>query len=375
MERRIVVQTGRMNYYDELGVGCDCSTEELHRAYKTLARLMHPDGQVDEKLRAMAERQMTRLNEILATLTDADRRREYDQKLAAEERPVSEIVVLPRPVRPRFTRRPEMRAGWKRVVLKQRYLLLLLCGLLVACVGIWRYIEDELVLTESGPRTIPEAVAADTPAAPARPGPQGDERGSLRRVAPAHAASAARVEESTATPAGDGAENETAQRLEGAASAPSGAETAAAAIPDKMEAPASISGAVQTGAAGREPSFAGNWFYSPEFGEKADAGSYPAQYIEFILVEDNGNLVGNYRAKYRVPDKAILPEVLFHARGKPDGKKATRMSWSSKDGARGTVDLTLRSANLMRVVWWTSEFGSRAALASGEAWLIRQRER
>ena len=55
-----------MNYYEELGVSCDCSTEELHRAYKTLARLMHPDGQVDEKLRAMAERQMTRLNEILA---------------------------------------------------------------------------------------------------------------------------------------------------------------------------------------------------------------------------------------------------------------------------------------------------------------------
>jgi len=35
-------------------------------------------------------------------------------------------------------------------VLKQRYLLLLLCGLLVACVGVWRYIEDELMLTESG---------------------------------------------------------------------------------------------------------------------------------------------------------------------------------------------------------------------------------
>ena len=107
-----------------------------------------------------------------------------------------------------------------------------------------------------------------------------------------------------------------------------------------MEAPASITGAVQKGAAGREPSFAGNWFYSPEFGEKADAGSYPAQYIEFILVEDNGNLVGNYRAKYRVPDKAILPEVLFHAQGRPDGRKATRMSWSSKDGARGAVELT-----------------------------------
>jgi len=371
-----------MNYYEELGVSCDCSTEEVHRAYKTLARLMHPDSQVDEKLRAMAERQMTRLNEILATLTDAERRREYDQKLAAEERPVSDIAVFPRPVRSRFTRRPVTRAGWKRVVLKQRYLLLLLGGLLVMCVGVWHYIADELVVTESSPRTLPEAVLGATPPVQERTGPQGDERGSGRRAAQAHAPTTARVEEGTGAPGGDGAESDTAKRSDGAASAPWGAERAAAATPGPTEAPGSISRIVQTEssserkeAASREASFSGNWFYSPEFGKKADAGSYPAQYIEFILVEDSGSIAGNYRAEYRVHDKAIHPEVLFHAQGKVDGGRAARMSWSSKDGAKGEVDLTLRSPNLMRVVWWTSEFGSRTTLASGEAWLIRQRER
>jgi hypothetical protein len=364
-----------MNYYDELGVSCDCSTEELHRAYKTLARLMHPDSQVDEKLRAMAERQMTRLNEILATLSDAERRREYDQKLVAEKRPASDIVVFPRPVRPEFTRRPGMRADWKRVVLKQRYLLLILCGLVVLSVAVWHEIGDELALTENAPRTLPEAVAAATPPAPApaRPGPQDDQRSSGRRLAQAHAPSIRRVEEGAGAAGDEGAERETADSSAAATATPAGAERAAAAIPGATE--ALVGRAGQTEAAGREPSFSGNWFYSPEYGEKAGAGAYLAQYIEFILVEDGGNIVGNYRAEYKVPDKAILSEVLFHAQGKSDGGQSARMSWSSRDGAKGELELTLRSANLMRVVWWTSEFGSRAALASGEAWLIRQRER
>src|ERR1035441_10532847 len=97
--------------------------------------------------------------------------------------------------------------------------------------------------------------------------------------------------------------------------------------------------------------------------------------MEFRRVLFRSNILGNYRAEYKVPDKAIHPEVVFHAQGKADGGKAARMSWSSKDGAKGEVELTLRSPNLMRGVWWTSEFRRRTALASGEAWLIRQRER
>ncbi len=114
MECRIGVPAGRMNYYDELGVSRDASIEEVHRAYKTLARLIHPDGQLDEKLRAMAERQMRRLNEVLATLTDAEKRREYDQRLATEERMAGERAVVPGPARSRFGRAKAPVTGWKR---------------------------------------------------------------------------------------------------------------------------------------------------------------------------------------------------------------------------------------------------------------------
>jgi len=64
-----------------------------------------------------------------------------------------------------------------------------------------------------------------------------------------------------------------------------------------------------------EVSFAGNWFYAPETAGKADPNLYPATYVEFILAEEDGSLVGNYRAKYRIPDQAISPEVQFSRAG------------------------------------------------------------
>ncbi len=57
------------------------SVDEVRRAYRNLARLLHPDQQPDETLRRLAGLQMTRLNAILETLTDATLRREYDQGL------------------------------------------------------------------------------------------------------------------------------------------------------------------------------------------------------------------------------------------------------------------------------------------------------
>lgn len=160
---------------------------------------------------------------------------------------------------------------------------------------------------------------------------------------------------------------------EPAAAAPMEAQREGSPSPGTTEAPAARAG--QREARGAEPAFAGNWFYSPEFGGKAGAGAYPAQYIEFFLAEEQGIVAGNYRAQYKVADKAVPPQVIFHSQGKSDDGKLARMSWASKDGAKGEAELTLQSPNLMRVVWWTTEFGSRAALASGEAWLVRQRER
>jgi hypothetical protein len=121
-----------------------------------------------------------------------------------------------------------------------------------------------------------------------------------------------------------------------------------------------------------EISFAGNWFYAPEAGGKPDPSLYPATYVEFILAEEDGSLVGNYRAKYRIPDQAISPEVRFRVEGKSPGGKSCKLAWTSEDGAQGEAELTLHSANQMKITWWTTVFGRRAALSSGMAMLIRQ---
>jgi hypothetical protein len=119
-------------------------------------------------------------------------------------------------------------------------------------------------------------------------------------------------------------------------------------------------------------SFAGNWFYAPETAGKADPNLYPATYVEFILSEDNGSLVGNYRAKYKIPDQAISPDVQFRVQGKSPNGKSCKLAWASADGAQGEAELTLRSSNQMNVTWWTTVFGRRVALSSGMAVLIRQ---
>jgi curved DNA-binding protein CbpA len=70
-----------MNYYEEFGLPRDASTAKIRQAYKTLARVLHPDAHPDEALKGMAERQMTRLNAVCETLLDPDKRRAYDASL------------------------------------------------------------------------------------------------------------------------------------------------------------------------------------------------------------------------------------------------------------------------------------------------------
>ena len=102
-----------MDYYQELGLKPTAAVEEIRQAYKLLARLVHPDGQTDPQLRAMADRQMQRLNDILATLTDEQKRKEYDstlQVLSAPRVPVPPPdpppVSIPRPALPHWSRPP-----------------------------------------------------------------------------------------------------------------------------------------------------------------------------------------------------------------------------------------------------------------------------
>jgi hypothetical protein len=67
-----------VTYYEELGVESTASVEEIRRAYRKLAQLLHPDQHQDEALRRICERQLARLNGIAEILGDPKRRLEYD---------------------------------------------------------------------------------------------------------------------------------------------------------------------------------------------------------------------------------------------------------------------------------------------------------
>jgi curved DNA-binding protein len=66
------------NYYFRLGVSRGSSVEEIRRAFRSLARVYHPDV-ADNK--TYAEEVFKHLNEAYETLSDDSRRRRYDQKL------------------------------------------------------------------------------------------------------------------------------------------------------------------------------------------------------------------------------------------------------------------------------------------------------
>ena len=66
----------KRDYYEVLGVGRDASESELKSAYRKLAKKYHPDANPGD---AEAEKKFKEASEAYAVLSDADKRRQYDQ--------------------------------------------------------------------------------------------------------------------------------------------------------------------------------------------------------------------------------------------------------------------------------------------------------
>jgi hypothetical protein len=354
-----------MNYYEELGIRQDAAIEEIRQAYKLLARLLHPDGQPDTRLKAMAECQMRRLNEMLTVLTDPQKRRQYDESLSSSPKAALDWAPPP-PVPPAY--------GYQLAHFGLRHWFWVLIGLAVVGVGLW-------CMEQTAPEAA-QVVPKHNGAVPVGPGagpPLQPPANVIKPVTP-HAASAAPRQappsDARRAAVGDGAAVEPGPP-EPSRSFPAKEllppNAIAAAEPPRAAPEAARMGPSSSVSSANEVSFAGNWFYAPEIASKADPNLYPATYVEFLLAEENGSLVGSYRAKYRVPDQAISPEVQFRVQGKSPSGKSCKLTWTSDDGAQGEAELTLRSSNQMNVTWWTTVFGRRAALSSGMAVLIRQK--
>jgi curved DNA-binding protein CbpA len=71
------------DHYSVLGVSRGATTGQMREAYRAKARLLHPDRHIDSSLseRDAAEREMSAVNEAWRVLSDATRRRVYDDAI------------------------------------------------------------------------------------------------------------------------------------------------------------------------------------------------------------------------------------------------------------------------------------------------------
>ena len=357
-----------MTYYEELGISPGASVDEIRQAYKALARLLHPDAQTDPKLRELAECQMKRLGEMVAILSNPQKRQQYDGERAKGERPVVKVDWGPprrAPLRPLFST-----PGWMRWAVQNWFGVLL--GMVVVTVGAWYLATpDGSGVGKPGEAVAPVAAGQTPAAAPVARKP--------KAATPEQTAAVKNDPEPEAPPEVESAraeETNVAAVKETLPVAPAAGPQIAGELPVAAKPEPSLPVAARN-----EWSFAGNWLYAPLEKETAVPGQYAAYYVELVLLEEKGTLVGHYRSRHKIPDKAISPEVLLRVQGKPGAEKSTKLEWTSADGARGEMELTLSAPNLLNVRWWTTELGwttefeHRNALSSGTAVLVRQMTR
>jgi curved DNA-binding protein CbpA len=342
-----------VTYYEELGISPAASVEEIREAYKQIARLLHPDTLRDERSRIVAECQMKRLNSVYETLTHAEQRRIYDLSIGACR---ADVVMV-----------KGWRWEWCVKKLRGPDGAWIGAGFIVMLAMLWAMAGNPAEAPAA--RIIEPAVGEKRAVLPSRDAGkasrpneqleayalqlrrQVDQLSAERNAAVAQIGALERrvaEAEARASPAVDGQ----------AIAAPQVAEAAVA--PRMWRTPA-------------KNDFAGTWYYEVPRDSGVGRGLYPPEYIEAVIREESGYLIGRYRARYRVADRSISPEVVFQFSGK-GGAGGARLPWIGIGGARGEVTLKLVTQDTLEIAWIASELGQRLGLGSGTARLARRHE-
>jgi hypothetical protein len=315
-----------MDHYEELGLPPSASTEEIRQAYKSLARLLHPDQQQDENLRRVAECQMKRLNSVIDVLTDPELRRQYDLGAVRKPPPRHALVV------------------W----LNSRSWVI---AVVLAFLAVALFLRCHPSKAPAVPlSSLPPAVEARRPVLK-----------HPERVTPAPARRTVKLEPhpQQLEPA-DGLPEPRSHEL----SEPPPVEETAQPPPPEV--------AFSLPAVGPPPSgFGGTWSWEPNKTGSSVKALYPPEFIEAVIVEQAGVLHGRYRARYKVADRPISPDVQFQFQGSA-GVDSAALRWAGDGGASGEVRLTLLSANAMRVTWSATTLGTGLGLSAGTAVLTRR---
>jgi hypothetical protein len=355
---------GEITYYEELGIAPDASPEQIRDAFRLNVRLLHPDQQTDPQLKEIAEKQMRKLNRIYATLSDPDRRSEYNEMLDEEFAPP---LILNSPSA--NLRKLTSRLAWMGAIV-------ISAGLLM-----WLASDNTPAVQSRAPDVNPSAAAqpsstgtaaAETEAQSSRE--LGELRAELRsaiieRDAATHELDRLRRSAPAPRPT-------PSTPLEGPEVRPPVTITelpAASRLPAFTSAPLPRSGLSRTDKPVNRQ-MGGFWFYAkpPQGQINKNKTLYPPEYIETTITEDGSSIHGSFRARYVIVDRAISPDVDFTFTGTQNGLQVS-CPWTGSGGSKGDLTLRLTSENSMRLDWTASELGA-LGLSSGTAVLTRRIE-
>ena len=348
-----------MTYYEELGLYPGATEAAIKTSYKRLTLLLHPDQHLDPEIRALADTQMKRLNEIVSVLTNPEKRKYYDNTLL--ENSVS--VLHNPPVPPLFWLRANR--GW--IVVGLAFLVFLASALLITRVDppARAQIQPEVPKPVSRPNATPvaEHSRAIRPHGTATAASQPLERADwpaypLPPKAKVTVPSVTRFERPGAGPPSTGS----------IVLSPPALSAPALAIPT-----ASLDSSAPPAAGSRDAetrTLSGKWVYAPDPDDLRDALVYPADYVELTVTVNAGVLHAKYRSRYKLSDRTLSPYANFSFSGPADG---TTFIWLGNAGSTGEVALKPQSSDTLQVNWFATKMGSQLSLGSGAATLYRLR--